>query len=255
MAFQLTATARVFITGASSGVGAAIARRLARSSTGAKRQFFLVGRNEGRLLQVKAELGEGVASFVGVGDVSRWADVQRLMTEAEESMGGVDVLVANAGCGVKGTLEEVSVEEYDRVMDTNVKGVFLCLKRALPGMRTRRSGQVVVMSSVCGFRPSGGSSIYCASKYALEGMVACVRQELDHSGVRIGLVNPAAIDTPWWDEYGKSEADRKRMLSADDVARAVEYFVEQSPSMDLERIVLDPSTHALTDAGEREREQ
>jgi NADP-dependent 3-hydroxy acid dehydrogenase YdfG len=104
----------------------------------------------------------------------------------------VDVLIANAGINRPGHLVDVTEDDYDAVLDTNVKGVFLLLKQVLPGMIDRGSGQVVVTNSVLGLKPAVNSSLYCASKFALDGLVKSCREEVRQHGIKVGQVRHAS---------------------------------------------------------------
>lgn len=249
-----TAT-RVLITGASSGVGAAVARQLAagvrQHEQSQKLHLYLCGRQKDNLKTVSeecfrsAEHPELLEVVTAVGDV-RWpADVDRMWKEFGAPP--VDVLVANAGINRPGLLDQVSPQDYEDVMDTNVKGAFLWLQKALPGMRSRQRGQIVVTNSVLGLKPKANSSLYCASKYALDGLIGSLREEAREYGVKVGQVYPAGIATAWWDDPARGGSrtdsiDTSKFLSADDVAAAILMLIYQAHGSDIEKIVLQPNS-------------
>ncbi len=135
-------------------------------------------------VQATSLLGAKHVSY-GVGDVGTEKDVNRLVDQAlKELDGGVDVLVANAGVGRKGTIDQVTADEYRDTFRTNVKGVYLWLNKIVPVMKKQQSGQIIVMSSIMGTRTAPGSALYAASKHALEGMIGCVRKDLSGSGIK-----------------------------------------------------------------------
>jgi len=235
---------RILITGASSGLGAAIARTTAKKGY----SYFLTGRNKQNLENVVKDVEtKGAKAFFDIGDVGNESDAKRLCHSAIKEMGGVDVLIANAGIGRKGPIESVSVDDFDSSFNTNVRGVFLFLHYLIPVMKKAASGQIIVISSLMGTRTTSGAALYCATKHALEGMVGCVRKDLAGTGIKVGLINPGAISTPWWDEEGrggntkaKSKYEKDLMLSPEAVASAVEGLMNQSEISDIERIVIEP---------------
>jgi len=235
---------RIVITGASSGLGAAIARSTAKKGN----TYFLTGRNKENLEQIALDVkSKGGKAFFDIGDVGDEKDAVRLCDKAIKEMGGVDVLIANAGIGRKGTLDSVSIADFDNSFNTNVRGVFLFLHYLIPVMKKAANGQIIVISSLMGNRTTTGAALYCATKHALEGMVGCVRKDLAGTGIKVALVNPGAIATPWWDEEArgggskpKNKNEKSLMLTPEDVASAVEGLMNQSETSDIERIVIEP---------------
>jgi NADP-dependent 3-hydroxy acid dehydrogenase YdfG len=149
----------------------------------------------------------------------------------------VDVLVANAGVGYFGNLEDLTEEDYDRQFDINVKGVFLWLRKVLPGMKARNSGQIIVMSSNMGLKTGARASLYAGTKHAVQAMVWSLRDELRGTNVKAATINPGSVDTPWFD--GK-DVDRSKMLSADDIAKATRLIIDQSDTSNIDHIHLLP---------------
>jgi len=229
------------VTGASSGLGKAVAVQLAREG----HALFLTGRDPRRLGETSDNCKGAKDVFKGLGDVAAEADVARLYSEAVESLGGIDVAVLNAGVARHGNMEDVSVEDFDLQFNTNVRGVFLWLKHVLPHMKGRKSGQIIVTSSVAGERAVAGKSIYSATKHAVQGMIEGLRGELRGTGVKAATVLPGAIATEWWaGPAGLGNTLPKNALTADDVAAAVLTIVNQSPSTDIDRLILSPAAPA-----------
>jgi NAD(P)-dependent dehydrogenase (short-subunit alcohol dehydrogenase family) len=197
---EVDAGKHIVITGGSSGIGSAIARDFGCDGSG--NQIFVTGRSADELKKVVDDIqAKGGSAAFGVGDVTSEEDVRRLHDEAKAFMGHIDVLVANAGCGGgRALLEKVELDKFERQFDTNVKGVFLWIKELLPDMKARQSGQIVVTSSVAGKKPFAQGSIYCASKWAVEGMVLSLREELAGTGVKAATINPGPVDTKWWSD-------------------------------------------------------
>lgn len=232
---------RVLVTGASSGLGKAVAVHLAREG----HSLFLTGRDPSRLREVSENCKGAKDVFKGLGDVAAEADVARLYSEAMETLGGIDVAVLNAGVGRHGNVEDVSVEDFDLQFNTNVRGVFLWLKHILPHMKGRKSGQIIVTSSVVGEKAAAGKSIYSATKHAVQGMCEGLRGELRGTGVKAATILPGAIATEWWaGPAGQGNAVPKNALTPDDVADAVLTIVNQSPTTDIDRLIVSPAAPA-----------
>ena len=224
----------IVITGASSGLGEALALDMAKDG----HRFYLTARRRDRLEQVarRVESTGGEAHF-GDGDVADVGDVDQLFEDAVNCLGSIDVIFANAGVGYFGNLEDMSVEQFDAQFNTNVRGVFLWLRKVLPGMREQNSGQIIVTSSNLGLETSPRGGIYSGTKHAVQAMVWCLREELKGTGVKAATINPGSISTTWYD--GK-DVDRSKMLTAEDVVRAVRYIIEQSETSNIDHILLRP---------------
>jgi len=246
MAAMSTAPRCAIVTGGSSGIGRAICKQL--GSRGYR--VFVTGRNEANLAAVVQEVTDaGGSARFGAGEVSDEASVAALYAEAVGFFdnSSPDVLVANAGVGRFGPLETVSTADFDLSFATNVKGVFLWLRATLPGMKEANAGQIVVMSSVAGLRYSSLGPVYTSTKWALQGLVGSVRENLKGTMVKIGTVNPGSVATPWWVEPergGKpapaTEERLAKMLTADDVAMSTMHLIDQSPTSNIEMVALDP---------------
>ncbi len=224
----------IVITGASSGIGREIALEMAPEG----HSFFLIGRNRKRLEGVKKEVEAlGGKAVIGMGDVSQEEAVDTLFSKIQQEIGFVDVFVANAGVGHFGNLETLSIQQYDEQFNTNVRGVFLWLRKVLPDMKSRNSGQIIVTSSNLGLKTKARASIYSATKHAVQAMVWSLRDELKGTQVKAATINPGSVDTPWFD--GK-DVDRSTMLSARDVAKAARLIIDQTESSNIDLVHLMP---------------
>lgn len=225
---------QILITGASSGIGEAIALEMAPEG----HTFYLTGRNEQRLKEVcKRVKSLGGKVFLGVGDVSDVDSVDNQFSEAEAMMGGVDVLVANAGVGHFGNLEDMTISQFDEQFNTNVRGVFMWMRKVLPGMKSRNSGQILVTSSNLGLKTSARTSVYSGTKHAVQAMVSCLRDELKGTMVKAATINPGSVSTPWFD--GK-DVNRDNMLTTTDVAKAAKLIIDQDETSNIDHILLLP---------------
>lgn len=212
----------VVITGASSGIGLEAASQFAAVGC----RVALLARASERLdkavARVKSEGGEASAHAV---DVTDEASVAAVFAGIEADLGAIDILVNNAGVGFATDLSTCSVEDYRRILETNVTGVFLCSRAVLPGMKERRSGHVINVSSVVGKVANPNAPLYCASKHALNGYTSGLQQQVGPQGVRVSMVSPSAVDTAYWD--GR-DIDRSKFLQPGEVA-AVVVFVASQP--------------------------
>ena len=179
------------ITGATSGIGAAATKLFAQEGA----RVLAVGRNERNLDHVVAASGDGVRGYVA--DVTQPEQVAAAMDAAAELYGGIDILIANAGTfGVASAIEDYPVETFAEVLNVNVMGVFLAIRSAVPHMRNRGGGSIIVTSSALAVKAISHMIAYQTSKHALTGLVKGAAVELGPSGIRVNSVNPGVVDTP-----------------------------------------------------------
>ncbi|MCH7984988.1 MAG: SDR family oxidoreductase [Acidobacteria bacterium] len=209
------------ITGASEGIGAAIARRFAREGA----RVVLAARSEEKLKALAEELGSERALAVPT-DVTDAEQVKRLMARTREHFGGLDILVNNAGVGLYASVAEMAWADFEQMWKVNFFGVVRCIREALPDLRERR-GMVVNISSVAGKLAIPYLTGYCASKFALNAFSTGLRMELAQAGVRVVVVCPGTVRTPFHQSAFRSNrlpevfAQRSRGgISAERVAAA-----------------------------------
>ncbi|MGW2272449.1 SDR family oxidoreductase [Streptomyces yangpuensis] len=236
----------VAITGASSGIGEAAARRLAADG----HSVFLGARRTGRLEALCAEIGAagGTAAFRRL-DVTDAGDVRGFVAAAAERYGRVDVLVNNAGVMPLSPLAALEVEEWDRMIDVNVRGVLHGIAAALPVMRARGAGHIVNIASVGAYEVSPTAAVYCATKFAVRAVSEGLRQESD-GRIRVTLVSPGVTEPELADHIGDPaareamKAYRAVALPAAAVADAIAYAVSRPPEVDVNEIVVRPAASA-----------
>ena len=214
------------ITGASSGIGAATARQ----ATAAGYRVVLAARSTDRLQELADELD---GALVVRCDVSEWEDVQAMVETTLAELGRVDVVFANAGFGAKRGFTEGDVEQWKSMVLTNVYGAALTIRATMEPLKQSR-GHLLLTGSVAGRRAMPGS-LYSATKWAVTGMGESARQELNGTGVRVTLIEPGKVDTPFFDQRPEDA------LEADDIARAVMYAVSQPPHVDVNEILIRPT--------------
>jgi NADP-dependent 3-hydroxy acid dehydrogenase YdfG len=217
------------ITGASSGIGAATAR----AAAGAGYRLVLAARTVDRLTELASELGGDERALAVACDVTEWEQQEAVVAAALERYGRLDVAFANAGFGAaRGFLKETP--EYWRSMVlTNVYGAALTIRATMTAI-TEQRGHIVLTGSVAGRRALPGS-LYSSTKWAVTGMGESLRQELNGSGVRVTVIEPGMVDTPFFDNPVSNA------LQADDVARAVMFAVSQPPHVDVNEILVRPT--------------
>lgn len=214
------------VTGASRGIGKASALALAREGA----NVVVTARNEAELKALSGDLEKlGVKSLAVAADLSQDADIAKLKTEALKAFGNVDILVNNAGVGKYGPFEGMSAEDYDWMMDTNVRSTILCTHAFLPEMLECGSGSIITVSSQAGLHGFGNEAIYCATKFAQVGFCQALDHEVRERGVKVSVIAPGGVHTHFAIGTGREEGAPylDEMLNAEDVADAVVFAAKQ----------------------------
>lgn len=222
------------VTGASRGIGRAIAHRLARLGAA----VAICGRDHAALVDSSTSLQKlGVRVFSQVTDVTRAEQVSEFVSMTEGTLGPINILVNNAGIGLFGPAHEKSEADWDRVLNSNLRSVFLVSRAVIPSMIRRGSGDIINISSLAGKNTFAGGGIYCASKWGLMGLSGCMMEDLRAYGIRVSVICPGSVATEF---SGSKPKDPSKALSPDDVAHAVEAIVTQRPGSFLSEIHLRP---------------
>ncbi|MDA8449474.1 SDR family oxidoreductase [Acidovorax sp. NCPPB 3859] len=235
----------VLITGASSGIGEATARLLADSGA----TVLLGARRTDRLERIVADITArgGIAEARAL-DVTRRADVEAFAAHALERFGCIDVIVNNAGVMPLSPMASLRVDEWDRMIDVNIRGVLHGIAAVLPAMQAQRSGHVVNVASIGAHAVSPTAAVYCATKYAVWALSEGLRQE--HSDIRVTTISPGVTASELAesisDEKGREEmkAFRRVAIGADAIARAIRFAIEQPGDVDTSEIVIRPTASA-----------
>jgi NADP-dependent 3-hydroxy acid dehydrogenase YdfG len=232
----------VVITGASSGIGEAAARLLA--ARGAR--VVLGARRVDRLQALVQELeADGQQAACKAVDVTRRDDVQSLIDFAVERFGKVDVIVNNAGVMPLSKLEALKVDEWDRMIDVNIRGVLHGIAAGLPLMQRQRSGQFINIASIGAYTVSPTAAVYCATKFAVRAISDGLRQETDK--IRVTVICPGVVESELADTISDDTARtamrefRRIAITPDAIARAIAYAVEQPADVDVSEIVVRPT--------------
>lgn len=233
----------VLITGASSGIGEGCARLLAEKGArvvlGARR----VERLEQLVEDIRAAGGQAIARRLDVTDA---AEVQAFVDAAKAEYGRVDVLLNNAGVMPLSMIEALKLDEWNRMIDVNIRGVLHGIAAALPVMQAQRSGQIINVASIGAYRVSPTAAVYCATKYAVRAISDGLRQEVG-GDIRVTLVSPGVVESELADSISDEGARdamrefRKVAISPAAIARAVAYAIEQPADVDVSELVVRPT--------------
>ncbi|HEX4080163.1 MAG TPA: SDR family oxidoreductase [Rhizomicrobium sp.] len=233
----------VVITGASSGLGEATARLLAAE----RAKLVLGARRLDRLQALAQELDIGAEAAVQV-DVTNREQVRHLVDHAVKRHGRIDVLLNNAGIMPQSLLENLKVDEWDRMIDVNLKGVLYGIAAALPHMKAQKSGHIINVSSVAGHKVGPGSSVYAATKHAVRALSEGLRQEVKPYGIRTTVISPGAVTTELADTITDPavlarirDLYEKVGIPAGSFARVVAFAMSQPEDVDINEILFRPT--------------
>ena len=233
----------VVITGASSGLGEAAARELARS--GAK--LALGARRLDRLRELADELSLGSDAAVET-DVTHFEDVKRLVDQAVQRHGRIDVIINNAGIMPHSPLDRLKVDDWSRMIDVNVKGVLHGIAAALPHMQAQTSGQIINVLSVAGHKVRPGAAVYAATKHAVRVISEGLRQEVTPWNIRVTVISPGAVSTELGSSITEPDAAAtferyyaETAVAPNSFARCVAFAIGQPEDVDINEILYRPT--------------
>jgi NAD(P)-dependent dehydrogenase (short-subunit alcohol dehydrogenase family) len=224
------------VTGAGTGIGAAIARKLAQLGA----VTLLCGRRRAPLESSAAAIAQsGGRAEIAECDVSDLRSVESLAARVERDFSRTDILINNAGVGsFAGPLHQMPPESWERVLNTNLRGVYFCIRSFAPMMIRAKSGHIVNISSLAGKNPLPNGAAYAASKWGLNGLSYSVAEELRSHNIRVSVVCPGSVHTELSPHTGK---DEKKMLQPEDVAHVVAMLVTQAPQSFVSEVLLRPT--------------
>lgn len=231
----------VLITGASSGIGEATARLLARKGL----QVVLGARRTDRLEKIVSEIRDkgGSAEYRAL-DVTSLEDMQAFVDFAKDKFGRIDIIVNNAGLMPLSKLEVLKIDEWNRMIDVNIRGVLHGIAAALPIFKQQKSGQFVNVSSIGGHAVYPTAAIYCATKFAVWAISEGLRQE--STDIRVTVISPGNTESELSNTISDAQAAqwtaefRKSVISADAIARAIKFAIEQPEDVDVNEIIVRP---------------
>ncbi|KAF1721851.1 SDR family oxidoreductase [Pseudoxanthomonas wuyuanensis] len=235
----------VVVTGASSGIGEATARLLAQRGA----RVVLAARRTDRLQKLAADIqAQGGQARYSAVDVTRLEDVQDLIAFAQEQFGRVDVVVNNAGVMPLSVLDALKIDEWNRMIDVNIRGVLHGIAAGLPLMKAQGGGHFVNLSSIGGHAVYPTAAVYCATKYAVLAISEGLRQE--SRDIRVTVISPGVTASELADSITDPAARqgmeefRKTAIPAEAIARAIAYAIEQPDEVDVSEIIVRPTASA-----------
>ncbi|HEX7109750.1 MAG TPA: SDR family oxidoreductase [Aestuariivirga sp.] len=232
------------ITGASSGIGRAMAHTLAAEGV----KLVLVGRSNERLQAVAKKLGT-VESLVLPADLTKPADVEQVASDSLARFGRIDILLANAGLYIPGDVVEGNANAWDEMLAVNVNSVFRLIRAVLPQMIERKSGDIIVTSSISGHQAIQWEPVYSASKHAVQSFVHGLRRQVAPHNVRVGAVAPGTVLNELWGYRTPAEIEAKvashEGLRSEDVAEAVLFMLTRPANVTIRDLVMLPQNQDL----------
>jgi clavulanate-9-aldehyde reducatase len=235
------------VTGASSGIGEATALALSREGAAVALGARRVDRLESLRDRIESDGGRAAAIEV---DVSDEGNARAFVEEAREQLGGLDILINNAGVMLLGAVTGADTAEWKRMVDVNVLGLLYCTHAALPKMAEQGSGHIVNISSVAGRTANLGSAVYNLTKWGVGGFSEGLRQEVLHAGIRVTIVEPGFVETELQghnenpmvqDQIKKMREQIGDLLQAEDIADAIRYAVTRPPHVGINEVLIRPT--------------
>lgn len=233
------------ITGASSGLGAASARALSAEGVRVVAAALDQGGLDAIVSELKANGGEAVGR---VSDVTNLEDMKALAQFAQDSFDSVDILINNAGLMLFSTWVDLAVDDWEKMINVNIKGYLNGVAAVLPFMLKQNSGQILNMDSVAGHQVGPSAGVYSATKFFVQAMTESMRKELGvHHGIRVNTVSPGVINTGWADKVtdpaGRKAAQElnKIAIAPDDIGKAVVYALDQPANVTVNEVIISPT--------------
>jgi NADP-dependent 3-hydroxy acid dehydrogenase YdfG len=226
----------VLLTGASKGIGKALALKLAQQNV----NLGLVARSEQELQEIKIEIEKlGSKCLLFVGNVADENLAKAAVGQMVAAFGSIDFMINNAGYGIFGQTETISAENWSDIYDVNVKGTFLFSKEVLAGMKTTQSGHIINIASDVAKRVFDGGGLYCSSKYAQDAFSAALRKEVRKDGIKVSVVYSGLVDTMFHADP-QGAAKHADWLKADDMADTIIYIMDQPRHVVIDELMIHP---------------
>lgn len=233
---KLTAK-KILVVGATGGIGTHLVKLLHQSGA----NVFITGRNVRGLAALAESIGLSDSKLFAA-DISVSSDVEALAAAVSSEMGTLDILINAAGIGIIKPLEQLTTEDFNRSVQTNLLGSFLLVKAFLPAMKEVKKGLIINIPGVLGKVPMAGAAAYSASKYGLVGMMQCIREELKRTEIRITNIFLGGVDSPFWETIDL-KVQKEKMIREEEAARAIWFLCQQPASGVVSEMVLQPFNH------------
>jgi len=224
----------VLVTGASKGIGKSISMSLAKEGAIA----VIVSRNKEVLERTREEIaGLGGKAFSISADISKEEEILDLFAKIKNEFGRLDILINNAATIITGRLVDFPLEDFDKMMQTNLRGLYICCQQALKIMLPQKSGYIINISSVAGIKGYEGQSAYTASKHGVIGITKSLAAEVYKDGIFVSAILPGGVDTELaW--YARPDIDRTKLISPQDISNTVLYMLRLSESAWVDQIYI-----------------
>lgn len=232
----------VLVVGAGRGIGRCSAELFSQANA----NIVISSRNEAELMELEYKLNtKGNPNVLAIeADAGNEAEVKRLVEQTIAKFGSIDYLVHAAGLGILKPFSELTINDLDALFNANVRTAFNVLQAVLPIMAEQKFGRVIAIPGILGKAPMMQASAYCAAKYALTGMIKCLKDEYKRHGIRFSLMHFGGVDSNFWDNISM-KVQRDKMLSLDAAANAVFFAATQEGEGVLSEVVLMPENHQL----------
>lgn len=231
----------VMIVGAGRGIGRAVAHKFAEAGA----DLVIASRNEAELAELEFKLERQSTRVLAVPtDATKSVEVAHLVDETMKRFGRIDVLVYAAGVGALKPFTETSETEFETLWETNTKGAFLVCQQVLPVMEKQKAGRVIAIPGILGRAPMAQAAAYCASKYALTGLMKALALEYKRAGIRFSLLHLGGVNSTFWDAI-TMRVQREKMLTVQAAADAVFFAATQTGEGVLGELILQPESHQL----------
>ena len=240
----------ILITGATSGIGLAAAKKLAKS----KNQLILCGRRQRKLDEISSELSKTSNILSLCFDVSEKNEVTKLLDNLPEGFSSIDILINNAGNahGID-TIQDGSLEDWDNMIDSNVKGLLYVSRIIIPKMIEKQSGHIINIGSLAGREVYEKGNIYCATKHAVNAISKAMRIDLNKTGIKVSEINPGLVETDFSNVRFKGDNNRAekvyqgyKALQADDIADIIEFVINRPSHVNIADILVLPQAQATS---------
>ena len=240
----------ILITGATSGIGLAAAKKLANS----KNQLILCGRRQRKLDEISSELSKTSNILSLCFDVSEKNEVTKLLDNLPEGFSSIDILINNAGnAHGMDTIQDGSLEDWDNMIDSNVKGLLYVSRIIIPKMIEKQSGHIINIGSLAGREVYEKGNIYCATKHAVNAISKAMRIDLNKTGIKVSEINPGLVETDFSNVRFKGDNNRAekvyqgyKALQADDIADIIEFVINRPSHVNIADILVLPQAQATS---------
>ncbi len=222
------------ITGASKGIGRAVALALSKEGV----NVVLAARNVELLSMVQKEIITAGGKAISIPtDVTSEYSVQNLIIESQKRFGNIDILINNAGVGIFSNVVDLTIQEYQTMMDVNLKGVFLCSKAVIPVMIKQKKGEIINIASLAGKNSFAGGAVYSATKWGLIGFSRSLMLEVREHNIRVVTISPGSVNT----HFADKEKDQPQIIQPEDVAETVLFALTMPNRVNVSEIDIRPT--------------